>query len=72
MATRDRGHIVKTGFLPHRKPFALLALLVLASAGPSQAASESSAGIADRAAPTPPAPIQLAWDRVGSPIQIRV
>lgn len=63
----DRGNIVKTSLLHQCQRFALLALLVLAASHPAQAASKSFAEIK---ASTPPL-IQLAWDRVGSPIQIR-
>ncbi len=64
----ERGTIVKTRLLHHCKRFALLALFVLASGHPVQAASQPSVA----AAATTQAPIHLAWDRVGSPIQIRV
>ncbi|MDO9224696.1 MAG: hypothetical protein Q7W53_01490 [Pseudomonadota bacterium] len=43
----------------------MLALLVLAASHPVQAASEPAVSA------SAPVPVQLAWDRVGSPIQIR-
>jgi len=64
----DRGTIVKTSLPRHCKRFALLALLALVSSYPVQAASQPSAV----ATAITQAPIHLAWDRVGSPIQIRV
>ncbi len=63
----ERGNIVKIRFLHHCKRLGLLALFVLVSSHPVQAASQP-AGVATA---TPQAPILLAWDRVGSPIQIR-
>lgn len=63
----DRGDIVKTSLLHQCQRFALLALLVLAASHPAQAASKP---VAEVNASAPPV-IQLAWDRVGSPIQIR-
>ncbi|MDP2432679.1 MAG: hypothetical protein Q8O33_11685 [Pseudomonadota bacterium] len=59
---------MKISILRYRNQLGLLALLALVSAHPAQAASEPSVVV-----PTPvQAPIKLAWDRVGSPIQIRV
>jgi len=59
---------VKISLPRHCKRFALLALFVLVSGHPVQAASQPSSA----ASATTQAPIHLAWDRVGSPIQIRV
>lgn len=61
----DRGDIVKTNLLHQCQRFAMLALLVLAASHPVQAASEPAVSA------SAPVPVQLAWDRVGSPIQIR-
>lgn len=63
----ERGQIVKIRFLSLCKRFGLLALIALAFSHPVQAASQP-AGVATAA---PQVPILLAWDRVGSPIQIR-
>ncbi|MDD5388303.1 MAG: hypothetical protein PHD37_03095 [Gallionellaceae bacterium] len=61
--------IVKTSLPRHCKRLTLLALFVLVSGGlPVQAASQP----ATVATAATQAPIHLAWDRVGSPIQIRV
>jgi hypothetical protein len=65
MATWDRGYIVNNSLLGFFQRLALSALLVLMSGYPAQAATESVV------APTAQPPIHLAWDRVGSPIQIR-
>lgn len=65
MPTRERRNIVKNS-LPGIRPLAaVLALLTLLLSPPLQAATSPApaAGV--------PAPVQLAWDRVGSPIQIR-
>jgi hypothetical protein len=71
MATRDRGNIVRyilnTSLLGFFQRLALLALFVLVSGQSAQAASEPPSV----AAPAAQAPLHLAWDRVGSPIQIR-
>ena len=65
MATGDRGHIVNNSFLGFFQRLALSLLLVVLSSYPVQAASESVAATAAQP------PTHLAWDRVGSPIQIR-
>jgi len=68
MAARDRGTNVKISLLRYRNQLGLLALLALVIGHPAQAASEPSV----IAATSVQAPIKLAWDRVGSPIQVRV
>jgi hypothetical protein len=67
MATWDRGYIVKHSLLGFLQRLTLSALIVLLSGHPTRAASEPTAV----ATPAAPAAIHLAWDRVGSPTQIR-
>lgn len=63
MATRARRNIVKNS-LPGIRPLAaVLALLMLLLSPPLQAANPPEA------ATGAPAPVQLAWDRVGSPVR---
>jgi len=68
MATWDRGYIVKNNLLGFFQRLVLVALLALAPGQPVQAAREPPGVTATSAQ----APLRLAWDRVGSPIQIRV
>lgn len=58
---------MKTSFLRHNKRLLVLAWLIVVSTQPVRAET----GTAVAAEPVAQAPIQLAWDRVGSPLQIR-
>ena len=62
---------MKTSFLSHSKGLAVLALLLVGSSPLAQATSEPPAVDTKVLVAPTQAPIQLAWDRVGSPIQIR-
>lgn len=63
MPTRERRDTVKNSLPGFRPLAAVLALLTLLLSPPLQAANPPDV------AASAPAPVQLAWDRVGSPVR---